>query len=96
MEIALTVVLVSVGAVALFAGYRMGVKDGYKGGVDMGRLIERTRVQREERQLASPPDLRYLLAQRPVTRALPEPDSLTDVPDSDTVLQGAWSEDPES
>lgn len=42
-----------VAGVALFVGYKIGIKDGFRGGVQTGRLLERSHADEERRFLTA-------------------------------------------
>ena len=53
MDVFSTVIGLLLAGIALFVGYRVGVKDGFRGGVHTGRMVERSRAAEERRFLAA-------------------------------------------
>ena len=49
MDIFLLIVVVTAGGIALFVGYRIGVKAGFRGGAQYGQMVERDRLAQIER-----------------------------------------------
>ncbi len=65
MDIFLLIVVVTAGGIALFVGYRIGLKDGFRGGAQYGQWAERERLAQVERfRLARPVGEQNLLPEQ--------------------------------
>ena len=53
MDVFTTVVGIVIAGIALFVGYRVGVKDGFRGGFQSGRTLERQLAVEQRRLIAA-------------------------------------------
>jgi len=53
VDVFTTVVGILIAGAALFVGYRLGIKDGFRGGFQTGRTLERQLAAEERRYLLS-------------------------------------------
>ena len=72
MDVFTTVVGIVIAGIALFVGYRVGVKDGFRGGFQSGRTLER-QLAVEQRRLIAARTVREQASFQPVVeqRSLP-------------------------
>ena len=88
MDLFATVVTIVFAGIALFVGYKVGIKDGFRGGMHTGRQIERRAAEEERRYLAARlVNVQAELAAHAPQRALPPFPR-----QAGTALEPAWQE----